>query len=333
MKYHFFLSLLLPAACLLTSCRPKPVRGTEMNIVFFGPANSDSTNNHYPKDIQDIVEPIQDACTPKQDLTFYPLNILRADIGEANKIVLDYENNKATDYTKIKAVERSLNKFFEKETAPAWLNTAINKNFDFNTFLSQDKQKNETFIFSENPQPIAGIKSFDNINDLRNAVANLVCEKKVSKIIILYKPANTDAQVQIKDSVSNSAPAASSPAAPVPITLPVKATTTARVATRHPVYSGNLAQNMQNLVNGTLNAEEKEVLKESILKKFDPDAKVYTYNRNTATGVKNIHAYLESLIVTPDNITRIVAIDSAKKFEDGKIYDLYVHETTNEKGN
>jgi len=337
MKYLSFYTVLF-LLLVLTGCEPD-VQSFAVDVVLAGPPPADEKSSMYPQDLKMLVQPIENAGAHKTNIALYPLTLKRVDIGKNQ--VMDYEGNHATNFKKIKAVERGWKTFFDSSTPPAWLFSPQKPDYDLKEYISQNKSSGNIFLFSEEAQTIPDVQTFNNIQDLRIALAEFASrpDKKTSKAIIIYKPATGVPGIAAEspaDKKRDSVPisveptvAATHTTKPVPTGQTATPTRT-KTPAGHLVSSSDLQQNMQQLTGGSLNGEEKEVLKQGILKKFEPDAKVFLCKGGQVTSTKAIQTYLESLIVTQRNINRIITIDSVKKFEDAKIYDIYIHETATE---
>ena len=337
MKYSSFcIALILLLASV--GCE-KNVQSFAIDVVLAGPPPEDEKSNVYPQDLKMLAQPIENAGVPKMNIALYPLTLKRVDIGKSQ--AMDYESNHATNFKKIKAVERGWKTFFDSSTPPAWLFSPQKPNYDLKEYISQNKSSGNIFFFSEEKQAVSDVQTFNNIQDLRTALAEFASspDRKTSKAIIIYKPATGVPSVVAEspaDKKRDSVPISIEPTVAATHTTKLVPTgqtaTPTRTATPagHLVASPDLQQKMQQLTGSSLNGEEKEVLKQGILKKFEPDAKVYLFKGGQVTSIKAIQSYLESLIVTQRNISRIITIDSVKKFEDAKIYDIYIHETAAE---
>src|ERR1700761_7155356 len=119
---------------LISGCNDKQVKSIKLDLVLLDPQLTDSINSRYSKNIKDIASPIEDACSSKVDIVFYPLTLKRVDIDKETNI--EYETNRPSiNYEKIKAVKRGLKDFFDESTPPAWIYLPQNKKFDISGYV------------------------------------------------------------------------------------------------------------------------------------------------------------------------------------------------------
>jgi hypothetical protein len=319
MKFKPFYILLI-LGVFVCSCG-NSTKNVELNVILFNQLPADA-GNHYPKDIQEICAPVKDVCKPTVDIAFFPLTIKRADIGK--DVSLDYENNKATNYQKVKAVERDVKKYFNDNVIAPSIAAQTNANFDINAYLASIGNKDNYLIFSDDNKVSApGLKRFDNMTDLRKAISDLVCDKNISKVIVLYKPstgASTELPAANTETAANTPPP---PAVDVPKKKDSDISDSSVSATEH---------DLQRLTGTDLTAQQKEDLKNKIMISFFSNAKVFKQNNGQVTGMNMINNYLENLITTPGNVVKTIKIESSKKYNN-KIYVLYVKESYTETGN
>jgi len=340
MKYKYVI-LYLAFALLFYRCG-HPAKNVELNIIFCNQITA-APGAHFPKDLQDICLPIEDVCKPAVSLSFYPLTVKRVDIGKETSI--DYQNNRASNYGKIKAVTRDLKKYFKDSTISASLSAETNSNFSPSNFLSENSNKENYLIFSDDEKLPAGLKRYDNVTDLRKAIAQLICDKNLSKIVVLYKPAsaavadqppaiNPPAPTVIAPPAQAQAnPVAANPVAVKPVQVnPVPGKPVAINPVRpgpvdpgtvHRTSLNNLEKYFHSLARAGTSTTEKDKLKREILSLFtSPDVEVISVNsgQTTPTGI-TIGNYVESIYLTH----KIVTIDH-KQIENGKIFEIYVRE-------
>lgn len=175
---------------MLYGCDSRQMKTAEIEIVIFSPL--DSTNNgHFPTPIQELIKPLEGTCTPKANIVFDPIVFSRVDINQKQQ--LQYKTNKATDYTKIKAVERSLRVFMEDSLMPKFLLAPQDINFAVDDYIN-GKNGNENYVIfktSDDNTPTSALPKYGNMTDLKGAISKLICEKNLSKIYILYEPQRT----------------------------------------------------------------------------------------------------------------------------------------------
>jgi hypothetical protein len=312
MKYRYFV-LYLMFTFFFFGCS-HPTKNIELNIILCNQITT-ASDNHYPKDLQDICLPIEDVCKPLVSLSFFPLIAKRIDIGKESSF--EYQNSKASNYDKVKAVVRDLKKYFKDSLISASLSVQTNNNFNLNSFLSDNSNKENYLIFSDDEKLPPGSKRYDNVTDLRKAIAQLVCDKNLSKIVVVYKP--TSAAI-VTQPVTTIIP---SPVVSTTVSTPEKTTATDRVATAVSVTTDNLERYFHKLAVSGLSQQEGTIIKRKILNLFaSPNVEVIQVNSDQATPTgMTIGKYVESISITH----KIVTIDH-KQIQNGKISEIYVSE-------